>query len=506
MHQLRKKSLMRSTILTRPVALLIAVALGLVALAGLAPAGSAAAPALPDPTRTATLHVTKQEAPGTAAGNGTQQSTGRPPIAGVTFTIKKVGSINLATQAGWTAASDLAESFTSAAPTTIAAAEAAVTGGGHALGAAQSGTTDANGVVDFTGLPLGLYLVEETSVPAGVTPSAPFLVTLPMTHPTTTDTWMYDVYVYPKNARSGVTKEVADADSVKLGDPVVWTVRGDIPASTGSNDKVTGYLVTDRLDTKLTYDPAKPATAALSNGTSLVAGTDYEVLFDAATNTVRVRFLAPGLAKLSADRAATVIVTVPTTVNAVGEIENTATLYPNQPSADGETGGVPSNEVTTKWGSIDIKKVAPDGSALAGATFKVYTSLADAQAGTGAVSINGTDSWTSGANGELTIAGLRYSGWANGAAVQPGDPDFNQYYLVEVKAPSGYELLAEPIPFTVDATTTTVAIDRTIENVPTNGGFQLPFTGGAGAWLVYLAGGLLVGAALLLAVSRRRSA
>ena len=65
--------------------------------------------------------------------------------------------------------------------------------------------TNADGMVQFTDLPVGLYLVMETSKPATVTePVEPFLVSIPMTR-VTTDTnaqkqWLYDVVVYPKNS------------------------------------------------------------------------------------------------------------------------------------------------------------------------------------------------------------------------------------------------------------------------------------------------------------------
>ena len=65
--------------------------------------------------------------------------------------------------------------------------------------------TNADGMVQFTNLSVGLYLVVETSKPATVTePVEPFLVSIPMTR-VTTDTnaqkqWLYDVVVYPKNS------------------------------------------------------------------------------------------------------------------------------------------------------------------------------------------------------------------------------------------------------------------------------------------------------------------
>ena len=65
--------------------------------------------------------------------------------------------------------------------------------------------TDANGMVQFTNLPVGLYLVMETSKPATVTePVEPFLVSIPMTRvtedPNAQKQWLYDVVVYPKNS------------------------------------------------------------------------------------------------------------------------------------------------------------------------------------------------------------------------------------------------------------------------------------------------------------------
>lgn len=65
--------------------------------------------------------------------------------------------------------------------------------------------TNADGMVQFTDLPVGLYLVIETGKPATVTePVEPFLVSIPMTRVTedanAQKQWLYDVVVYPKNS------------------------------------------------------------------------------------------------------------------------------------------------------------------------------------------------------------------------------------------------------------------------------------------------------------------
>lgn len=73
------------------------------------------------------------------------------------------------------------------------------------VGKIQSVKTDKNGKASFTDLPVGLYLLIETTVPESVTkPTTPFLVSIPMTRVATEEgkdkQWLYDVTVYPKNS------------------------------------------------------------------------------------------------------------------------------------------------------------------------------------------------------------------------------------------------------------------------------------------------------------------
>ena len=64
--------------------------------------------------------------------------------------------------------------------------------------------TNEKGVVKFDNLPIGLYVVMETSKPASVTQAVkPFLVSIPMTRKGDVnkgEEWLYDVVVYPKNS------------------------------------------------------------------------------------------------------------------------------------------------------------------------------------------------------------------------------------------------------------------------------------------------------------------
>lgn len=450
---------------------------------------------LVDGSQLGSITVHKFERPSTPTGlpnNGTAvDTTGLTPLAGIGFTIQQVNSIDLATNAGWESAHNLSSVFSPADPA------GSITGAGFTLGTGQTQTTDAAGTAAFASLPVGLYLVSETSFPANVTPSAPFLVSVPLTDPDNKDNWIYDVNVYPKNSVTTAEKTVTDAPDIKLGDTIDFTITGDIP----NEANIDGYKVVDKLDEKLTY---VGATTTLVDGTVITEGTDYTTTFDAGNNTVTVLFTPAGRAVLAAHNTTKVQVVVHTTVNTIGEIENQAIVYPNEGSFEGT--GVPTPNVVTKWGGMTLQKVNENGAALAGASFSVYATEADAKAGTNPITLSGQTVFTVAADGTLTISGLRYSDWANGAAVAPGSPDYRTYYLVETTAPTGYELLAQPVSFLINAATTTVGVDLQVKNVPSNGGFQLPLTGGVGTGILYAAGALLLaGAALMLVRSRRRT-
>jgi fimbrial isopeptide formation D2 family protein len=237
-------------------------------------APAVAAP-LVDGSQTGSLTVHKFEKPPTITGGGggnnrMVNTAGLVPLAGIEFTIQQVNTIDLSTNVGWDAAHNLSNVFSPADP------EGSISGAGLTLGSSLAQTTDTDGTAAFGNLPVGLYLVTETNYPAGVTPSAPFLATIPTTDPDNQDNWTYDVHVYPKNSITGATKTVTDAPDIKLGGQIDFTITGDIPNET----VIDGYKIVDVLDPKLTYISA---TATLVDGTVIAEGADYNVVFAAAT-------------------------------------------------------------------------------------------------------------------------------------------------------------------------------------------------------------------------------
>ncbi|WP_036923617.1 SpaH/EbpB family LPXTG-anchored major pilin [Propionicicella superfundia] len=523
-----------------------------VGLAALAAPLAAAAPTIPDPDATGSLTVHKYAQPDAATGlpnDGTEVTSGLDslePLPGVTFTVQQVGGIDLSTAAGWEAAQDLSAAFDAAdAEDSVTSFTPAGAGSALTLDPAVSGTTGADGAHTFADLPIGLYLVTETVVPAGATPSAPFLVTIPVTKHVSgaDDTWLYDVHAYPKNQTRTATKSVSDATSVKLGDPVTWTILAEIQADPAP-EGIKAFKITDALDSRLDYVSyeASIVDAAGAEVATLDEGTDFAVTEPATagdTFVIDFKGKADGLDKLVAADGKYLKLVINTTVNSLGAdgvIPNEAVVYPNEASytstpGDGTTPPLTTNEVDSKWGGVTVKKVDPAGGELAGAKFVVVTALiGDAPDFTTAVDLGGTTVATidgqtpasgaatvfeSGADGQVAISGLRYSCYADGAdiadCVDPGTglataDKAIQYWLVEIEAPAGYSLLAQPVPFQVSELAADAPVLQ-VTNVEDNAGFQLPLTGGTGTALFVVGGALLIGlCVVLVVVNRRRSA
>ena len=169
--------------------------------------------------------------------------------------------------------------------------------------------TNADGMVQFTDLPVGLYLVMETSKPATVTePVEPFLVSIPMTRVTedanAQKQWLYDVVVYPKNSthKGAITLKKVGVEG-KTETPlagVIFNLERQKDDGTGEwvryPDKTTTFETTG-ADGKVTIDGLKPGnyrfqeigyddTVADENRKYVINAGDYYVFTIAADGTV----------------------------------------------------------------------------------------------------------------------------------------------------------------------------------------------------------------------------
>ena len=187
---------------TLAMLLCIVMALGLVAVTA-----SAADAALIDTTKKGSITITKYESdtPG-AYGDGTHSATipeGAKPLAGVTFTLYKVKN-----------AAEVVAYYNGTNGETVTVGDYVTDGKiNDGITASGTATTDKNGIATFSNLDVGMYVVIETAYPDKVTkPSAPFLVSIPMTNPENESEWMYNVYAYPKNSTSEGTVTLKKTD------------------------------------------------------------------------------------------------------------------------------------------------------------------------------------------------------------------------------------------------------------------------------------------------------
>lgn len=483
-----------------------------------------------------TIHKLAQtDSNGTTAGNGlVDPSATGTPVSDVTFTITKL-DFDLTTQAGWQALADL-DGDVSAARS-------------HTTGTTYTAVTGENGLAVFNDVELGAYIVSETKTPANVTPAEDFIVTLPMTNADTQASWNYDVHVYPKNAIVDASKEVSDSSAPSVGDTLTYTIKADVPKlDVEGGATIKNYQIVDPLDSRLSYSNATVSMIG-TGAVSLTEGTDYEIVSatgEDGKTYVTVTFTEAGRAKIAQARVAGDSSTqVQVVINAVvkeigsgqGAISNEASLIPNdsQTTWDPENPtpdvpGTPTEEVKSYYGKVTITKTGTDGkdaSTYAGAEFQVYqcnptgasqgqTIDRDAANITGdaltanevanGITTEDTAKFTTGDDGTVTIDALQTNDFINNADVtNPG-----WYCLVETRAPEGYELQSDPIAFQVlkaQVEASPYTIGFTVTDVPSNAGFRLPLTGANGILFLTIAGILLVGGAVLLAVhNKRRSA
>ena len=215
------------------------------------------------------------------------------------------------------------------------------------------------------------------------------------------------------------------------------------------------------------------------------------------------------------------LVAVPGSDNAdKAQVNKMHIVYSNDASYDGKgtpdkTGKTPDDLVWVFTYEMPNTKVdGKDNKALAGAEFELrkgaadgdMISLIDNEDGTYTVAktdaVGAVTKMTSDKNGKFNVIGL----------------DAGTYYLVETKAPDGYNT-CDPIEIVISAehkenesangavsnVTMTVNNKNATENtVINNKGTELPGTGGIGTTIFYIVGGLMMAVAAVLLITKKR--
>ena len=438
---------------------------------------------------------------GEPASGELQNTAGLTPVSGATFTAKRVPGIDSTTDQGREAASrlSLADALQKTASEPVE----------------STSTTDAHGDAVLEQLPLGLYVVDETVTPDGFASSDPFLVMLPFSGPSTGGPWLTTVHVYPKNASASAALSVDDAEAVTLGDYVRWTSHTTVPRRA----LLSMYRVMNTVADGLEPPAAGDVAVTLSDGTQLSAG-DYACTMLSAS--ISVEFTESGRVKLAAarerDPSVTVDVSYRTRVLSVGEHVNEVNLQIAQ-SAGLHTGRLYAS-AATKWGEIRVfthERNHPEN-LISGAKFELYRSAEDALTGRNAINLEGQHEWTSDADGNLVMDGVRLSNFVNGLDRDSSDPLFRTYYVMPTSFPAGWTGEKTPVGVVVNSVTdtqvVTVVLWRTDETGGDTGGGDSGIPGSTGLPSLALTGAQLTGLLLLalvlvgggaLALTRRRS-
>lgn len=392
-------------------------------------------------------------------------------------------------------------------------------------------------------LPDGVYLVAEKFSPATTGPVEPFFVIVPATTEDG-DGYSYTITVNPKNTtetkpdiKKDVTKIENNSDSFDVNEPHTWIIRGDIPAGIGSAEK---YVITDTIDYRLTYTKGSPVVKLYNRDgeeITMIADMDYVLTegnmvvdgntvdhFSVSLTKAGMQFVVDNLGsdKNTPEIRVYFNATINSNASMGTEIPNQAHLdYTNSAGVDYDSDSdIP--EVYT--GGTNILKTDVDGIPLSGAVFKIVREATEAEIQDGSilkekltvgekdltvvfesfydnVDLEGEKvaQVTTNEDGKAVIYGLAYG----------------EYYLVEIKAPSGYNLLTAPIQVVINQYshytgemhaqgTGDQVMDNTIKVINTK--FILPDTGGIGTTVFTVTGTVLLGsAAILLLTNKKRT-
>ena len=352
--------------------------------------------------------------------------------------------------------------------------------------------TVANGSASVDNLDLGYYFVSSNN---GT------LCNLTTTNPSAT--------IYDKNNVPFEKKKTVEKNDFNVGDTVTFNITGKVPDHTGFDTYT--YEITDKMSKGLTFNE-NSVQVKVGDAVQTASATTYTLAKGNATDdytfkvTIYVKNYAVGL-------PIEVTYTATLNENAVAKIStNKAELiYSNDPTDESKTGKIPSEDVdvyTSKIAIVKVEKAADGATAtpkkLEGAKFVLYKK---APTGTDPDAIqyykkwDATDttkavSWVDTIDKATTVKTNE-----NGEASFEGLAD-GTYYLVETKAPAGYNQLTGPVEVPVNGATQLTATAK-VEN---QAGTILPSTGGMGTTIFYVLGFVLVvGAGVLLVTKKRMS-
>lgn len=377
-------------------------------------------------------------------------------------------TINDAGYVTWKAGMDTAENMEAFAK---AAANYATVKG---VAAVATQTPAADGSLVFENLDAGYYLITSTNGTLAMVDTTP-------ANP--------NPAVEEKNPNPTVDKEVmedstnkwGDSNSAQIGDTVYF--RTTVNLQHGAKN----YVLHDKMGDELTLNADSITVEGLTKD------TDYTVVTTGLTDgcDFEVRFTQSYLDTIAAPK--TLVVTYSAVLNEKAKVESAAL---NETMLTwGDANHTEWDKTETKTYEFTVNKYAASDAAknpLAGAVFQ----LKDAKNNVVKL-VKVSDTEYRVANGNEAGAVDSFTTVATGNIVIKG-VDLDNYTLVEIAAPEGYNMLKDPVKVIVKADNALVV------EVPNNTGAELPSTGGIGTTIFYVVGGILVVGAAVVLTTRKR--
>lgn len=294
-----------------------------------------------------------------------------------------------------------------------------------------------------------------------------------------------------------------ERNAAEIAQPVEFRITVDLAPGEGV------YKITDTMPN---FDHLKDLTVTYSGADEFKLGTDYTIDYNTETTGFTItlldnfRHLIEDADRLTINYKACLKSTA--NISATGNI-NTATLYHGVDKENNPV-KVEDSVTTTYTYKLIVNKVDENGAPLKDAKFVLKAGSSDAETNFQFIQISSADGVPTYAithrpeENEQTNE-TRYETIVtdeNGKFVLCGLDSRDIYYLVETEAPGTY-VLANPekieiIPAEKDETFVRTV---TITNLP---GVNMPETGGMGTTIFYAVGGILVLAAVVLLITKKR--
>ena len=363
-----------------------------------------------------------------------------------------------------------ADRLTEALRSNLQTAPDAAKAGAEAL-AGSLGTampvTDAAGRTSVSGLPLGLYLVVETGIPAEVSVTAdPFLVSLPLSCGED-DRWNYDVTVYPKNQtdpvilektvaeQTGSEPEFGKTAGASSGDTLLYHIDTKLQPVSGNAARYVLLRWVDELDPGLSYTRGDVTLSWYSGDERKAEWKENEGFFSVSYadgengSSMEILLTEEGLAKVNAQfGGCRVQIAYSAGAKADGSLvlgkagnPNEVTLHYRKNGSEEKT---LRDEASVYSFGLDILKRFSSGTPDASAVGFILQNDSDGYA----VKAEGKD-------GRYTVSGAEREG--NGTVFHPAADgtliidglEEDSYSLTEIETVPGYQLLSDVVRISI---------------------------------------------------------